>query len=194
MNSLPFQPDYGTSLEVDDGVLRDEMDGGRTYHRLVRPPRRVWSLVWESLSYADYATLANFIRANLLTPFKWTDPSLASREFALEFLGRISARYAGNENQPASVMVREAVGTVPDTVPTTPLHSGGLMRTVGNSRIFIYGGYGYKVTATGVSAVLLDGVDQAGALEKYTGIALALHKLELQGATPPTVSLMQYVW
>jgi phage-related protein len=199
-DTLPSGPDYGTELAIAENAVRDRLDGGFEYVRSAgAPPQRQWQLVWEALSWADYLTLEAFWRRMLANDwFIWTDPSRSSRKFAVQFAGPLSARLPGYNKQPAAVLVREAVGrALAEAGDYSTVLIAGLLaeaRTLGNSVVIIYGGYGYKLTCADSSDVLLDGVSTTNDKEKYD-VPLGLHKLEIQKeGSPPTVSAWWYVW
>lgn len=76
MADFTWIPSYSTAIEISpklkivqmgDGYIQSSSDG-------IHPTREKWSLVFRSISDADYAAIAQFLRDNLGYAFNWTPP------------------------------------------------------------------------------------------------------------------------
>lgn len=69
------QPTYTTGGETYKPQIRTEFEGGyvQSRARATRSIRR-WTLVWNAMTEADFATLEAAFIADIGTTFSWTEP------------------------------------------------------------------------------------------------------------------------
>jgi len=189
-DTFPLTPDYALQLSYkEDGMLRTAARGGKQYMRSAGPPQRVWQCAFLKRPQADWAALDEFASQHADEYFLFVDPR-GTRQYAVYFAAAPRESWAANESHDLACDLIEAVDCALTVYPETPLKSLAVSRfvTITTGKLITYPGYGFSLSATGVTDMLIDGVS-VGATAPVYNIPLGLHKLEVQ---PNTASITAF--
>lgn len=158
---FPIEMEYSSSLSHAPGVATFRAVGGHEISRIVEPFERLFSGVAAQRPQADAQAVMAFFQRMGEEYFTFTDP-VTGRSWSAVFASPPRIGFVGYERYDIEVQLREAAGKPLATYPETPLLERPLSPIdVGDGKVFFYSGYGYKLTATGVSSAQLDGVSSS---------------------------------
>lgn len=165
-HTFPITFDYGQGFGRDaSGIAAFTATGGERTLRHVRPAARTFHGVAQRRPQSDRVAVESFYVATAADYFLYVDED--GRHYACEWVGAPQFQWAGYEQVDIACDFREAAGKALDVYPSTPLVELPLdWVDVGDGKVLWYSGHGYKLTASGVSGVELDGVS-APSTEKY---------------------------
>jgi hypothetical protein len=183
-DTFPIDADYAVTRTKESNVLRAKLDSAREYFRQKAPPRRIFTLVFNQRSAADWHTIEQF-RLKLMTDFfTWTDVS-EGRSYSVYFDVEPIYEEVGNEQVNIKLQLIEAVGAAMATYPsfdagnpfvTVPLAS--FVNLGSNGYQYVYAGYGYRINGD-FSAEYVDEVLLGGNPNPAIAIPLGLHRLRI---------------
>lgn len=196
-DAYPLTPDYVLTRSKESNVLRGRVESGREYLRQKGAPRRVFDVVHQRRSKADWVSLENF-RLKLMTDFfSFTDPS-NSRVFSVYFHTEPVYEEVGNEQVNMKCQLIEAVGVAMVAYPSFVAGNPSINVLIaaftdlgGSGKQYVYAGYGFRVNGT-FTAVYLDEVDVTSSLSSgvLTAVPLGLHRLRVTGGPPTSLDYL----
>ena len=189
-HTFPISFDYGQGFGRDhSGVAAFVATGGERTLRVVAPAGRTFQGVAQRRPDTDRALVEAFYVATAFDHFIYVDED--GVHYACEWDGGPQFQWAGNDQVDIVCNFREAAGKALDVYPSTPLVEIPLSFVdVGDGKVLWYSGKGYKLTASGVGTVELDGVS-APTTEKYN-VPLGANALKIlpAGATVTKVEVV----
>ncbi len=187
---FPVAPDYVFSRTREPNVAEFQAASREAFRRTTAPLRRVFDLSFGQRAVADWTAIENFRLEHRDSFFTFVDVTQGDRDFSCLFLGEPRYDEIGFERVNIRLQLIEAAGVALRTYPSTPLinlpTSEGV--DVGDGIIFVYPGYGFKITGSGVTDIELDGVSIGATLQKFD-VPLLLHQLKVK---PNTASLTKF--
>lgn len=191
---FPVDPDYTVTRTKEANVLRGRVESAREYWRQKAAPRRVFGLVFNRRSKADWQAIENF-RLRMLTDFFTFEDKTAGRKYSVFFDGEPRYEESGNEEHAIAVQLIEAVGvamqTYPDfsgAYPSVNLPVSQALDLGVDGKVFIYGGYGYRLNGS-YTQVYLDELLTGGESPK-TDVVLGLHRIRVVGGSPTSLDYL----
>lgn len=191
---LPIDPDYPVQRSRLEGRAFFQAESGERIVRAVAPYASVFDLDFGERTYAEWLTLRNFLLAHHSDYFTFLDKSDSNRDYTVLHDGWSTDSEIRNESVNVKVRLVEQPGKPLRNYPATPLLTlpvAQFVTVAGVGRVATYPGYGYKITGSGISEVVLDGVSKGTTLEKYTE-PLLLHTLLVKPASA-TLTTVQFV-
>lgn len=191
---LPIDPDYPVARSRLEGRAFFRAESGERIARAVAPYASVFDLDFGEKKYSEWLTLRNFFLAHHDGFFTFVDKSDSDRDYTVLHDGWDTETELRNESVNIRVRLVEQPGKPLRNYPSTPLHTLPISRFVtasGVGKVATYPGYGYKITGSGISEVVLDGVSKGVTLEKFTE-PLLLHTLLVKPDTA-TLTTVEFV-
>ena len=185
---FPVDPDYSVTRTKESNVLRTRVDSAREFFRQKAAPRRIFDLVFNRRSAADWHSIENFRLAHMTDFFTFADRT-ANRSFSVFFNTEPVYEEAGNEQFNIRLQLIEAVGVAMSIYPS--FAAGNPFATIsaaqatglgGNGIQFAYAGYGYRVNGS-FSQIYLDDF-LTGADNPKLDVVLGLHRVRIVGGAP----------
>ncbi|MBI1353286.1 MAG: hypothetical protein GC160_02990 [Acidobacteria bacterium] len=160
-DTFPIEMEFSSSLTQGAGVATFRCVGGEEISRIVEPFARIFSGTAAQRPKADAMAVLEFYQRMGEEFFSFEDP-LTGRTWSAVWASPPRIGFVGYERYDIEVQLREAAGKPLASYPTTPLLERPLDPVdVGDGLLFFYSGYGYKLTATGVSTAELDGASSS---------------------------------
>ena len=191
---LPIDPDFTVTRTRESNVLRGRVESAREFFRQKAAPRRVFILVFNRRAKADWDLIEQF-RLRMLTDFFTFHDKTASRQYSVYFDGEPAYEETGYEEHTIRVQLIEAVGAAMQTYPTFGTGNPFVNIPVAQAqdlgadgKLFIYGGYGYKVNGS-FTTVYLDEIVTGGESPKED-VALGLHRVRVVGGSPTSLDYL----
>jgi hypothetical protein len=196
-DTFPIDADYAVTRTKESNVLRAKLDSAREYFRQKGPSRRVFTLLFNRRSVADWRAIENFRLSMMTDFFTWIDKT-ANRSFSVYFDTEPTYEEVGNEMVNIKLQLIEAVGAAMATYPAfgsgnpyVTLPAAGALDLGSDGKQFLYSGYGYRVNPTGgtYSSIYLDEVvTGAGTTNEY--VPLGLHRVRVVGGAPTGIDYL----
>ena len=193
-DAFPVDPDYTVTRTKEANVLRGRVESAREYFRQKAAPRRVFGLLFNRRAKSDWDAMENF-RLKMLTDFFTFHDKTAGRKYSVTFDAEPVYEETGNEEHTIRVQLIEAVGAAmqayPDFsggFPAASLAVASALDLGGAGKVFVYGGYGYRVNGS-FTSVFLDETDTAGT-NPNTSVTLGLHRVRVVGGSPTSLEYL----
>jgi hypothetical protein len=197
-DTFPVDADYTVTRTKESNVLRARLDSALEYFRQKGPPRRIFMLVFNRRSSADWHSIENFRLSMMTDFFTWIDKT-ANRSYSVFFDTEPTYEEAGNEMVNIKLQLIEAAGAAMETYPTfaagNPYISIPVASAVDlgvNGWQFLYAGYGFRVNPTsggGYTSIYLDEV-VTGAGTTNEAVPLGLHRVRVMGGAPTSLDYL----
>ena len=193
-DNFPIDPDYTVTRTKEAGVLRGRVESAREYFRQKAAPRRVFALVFNRRAKDDWDAIENF-RLKMLADFFTFFDKTANRKYSVYFDGEPVYEESSNEEHTIRVQLIEAVGAAmqlyPDfsgSYPTANLPVAAALDLGASGKVFLYGGYGYRVNGS-YTQIYLDELLTGGESPK-TDVVLGLHRVRVVGGSPTSLDYL----
>ena len=194
-DTFPVDADYTVTRTKESNVLRARLDSALEYFRQKGPPRRIFMLVFNRRSSADWHSIENFRLSMMTDFFTWIDKT-ANRSYSVFFDTEPTYEEAGNEMVNIKLQLIEAAGAAMATYPTFAAGNHYISIPVAsavdlgvNGWQFLYAGYGFRVNPTsggGYTSIYLDEV-VTGAGTTNEAVPLGLHRVRVVGGAPTSL-------
>lgn len=191
---FPVDPDFTVARSSETNLLRGRVESAREFFRQKAAPRRVFGLVFQRRSKADWEAIETFRRAMMTDFFTFHDKT-AGRKYSVHFDGEPLFEETGYEEHTIRVQLIEAVGVpmqqYPDftgAYPFATLPVAAALDLGASGKVFVYAGYGYRVNGS-FSSVYLDETLTGGENPK-TDVALGLHRVRIVGGSPASLDYL----
>src|SRR5579885_3008759 len=195
-DTFPVDPDYSVTRGKVGNVFTARLDSARQYFRQKAAPQRVFDLVWNRRSVADWKSIENFRLAHMTDFFTFTDKSDSNRQFSVYFNSEPTYEEAGSQQVNIKAELIEAIGAAMATYPSFAAGNPSINIPVANAvdlgvngKQWLYAGYGYRVNGSGTYTIYLDELVTGGEIPK-TDVVLGLHRVRVvttAGAAPTSL-------
>lgn len=193
-DNFPVDADYTVTRTKESNVLRGRVESAREYLRLKAAPRRHFVLLFNQRAKADWTSIENF-RHKMLTDFFTFDDKTTGRKYSVYFDGEPVYEEVGNEAFNCRAQLIEAVGAAMQLYPTFAAGNPSVNLPVAsaedlgaNGKLWVYGGYGYRVNGT-FTQIYLDELLTGGEAPK-TDVVLGLHRVRVVGGAPTSLDYL----
>jgi hypothetical protein len=193
-DTFPVDPDYSVTRTKESNVLRGRVESAREYFRQKAAPRRIFDLVFNHRSFAEWSSIEIF-RLKMMTDFFTFTDKTASRSYSVYFNSEPVYEEAGHEQVNIRLQLIEAAGAAMAVYPS--FAAGNPFSTISvaqatdlgtNGKQFVYAGYGYRVNGS-YSAIYLDEALTGGESPK-TDVVLGLHRIRVVGGAPASLDYL----
>ena len=193
-DTLPLDPDYTVTRTKEPNLLRLRVESAREFLRQKAAPQRVFDLVFNRRSKAEWLQIEQF-RLRLMTDFFTFVDKTAARSFSVFFNSEPVADESGHDQFNIRLQLIEAVGAPMATYPSfaagnpfVTLNIASATDLGANGKQFVYAGYGYRLNGA-FSQIFLD--DQlTGGENPKTDVVLGLHRLRVVGGAPASLDYL----
>ncbi|MBI4443521.1 MAG: hypothetical protein HY649_09135 [Acidobacteria bacterium] len=193
-DTFPVDPDYTVTRTKESNVLRGRVESAREFLRQKAAARRVFVLVFSRRAKMDWEAVESF-RLAMLTDFFTFYDKTSNRKYSVYFDAEPVYEEVGHEQHNIRVQLIEAVGVAMQqypsfaeenpfhTIPTSQAHDLGA-----NGKVFVFGGYGYRVNGT-FTSIYLDEQLTGGESPKED-VVLGLHRVRVVGGSPTSLDYL----
>ena len=193
-DNFPVDPDYTLTRTRESNVLRGKVESAREFLRQKAAARRVLVLISSRRAKADWDAIESF-RLKMLTDFFTFHDKTANRKFSVYFDTEPVFEEVGHEQHNIRVQLIEAVGAAMQQYPSfaaenpyATIPAAQAQDLGANGKLFIFGGYGYRVNGT-FTSIYLDEQLTGGESPKQD-VVLGLHRVRVVGGAPTSVDYL----
>ena len=193
-DNFPVDPDYTVTRTKEASVLRGRVESAREFLRQKAAPRRVFALVFQRRSKAEWDAIEQFRLRMLADHFTFHDKT-AGRKYSVLFDGEPVYEETGNEEHIIRVQLIDAVGAAMQEYPN---FGGGFpfvnipvaqaLDLGASGKVFSYAGYGYRVNGS-FTQIYLEELLTGGESPK-TDVVLGLHRVRVVGGVPTSLDYL----
>ncbi|MBI3935098.1 MAG: hypothetical protein HY316_10440 [Acidobacteria bacterium] len=185
---FPVPSDYGFQLTREANLLRGRAESGHEFLREKGAPQRIFVLVFNGRKKSDWDVIQNFRHAMRTDFFTYEDKE-AGRKYSVYFHTEPEVQIIGNQRYAIRLSLIEAIGvamqTYPDfggSYPFVNIPVAQAQDLGANGKLFLYGGYGYRVNGSFTSIYLDEQL--TGGENPKTDVVLGLHRVRVVGGSP----------
>ena len=183
-DTFPVDADYTVTRTKESNVLRARLDSALEYFRQKGPPRRIFMLVFNRRSSADWHSIENFRLSMMTDFFTWIDKT-ANRSYTVFFDTEPTYEEAGNEMVNIKLQLIEAAGAAMATYPTFAAGNPYISIPVASAVDLGVNGWQF-LYAGGYTSIYLDEV-VTGAGTTNEAVPLGLHRVRVVGGAPTSL-------